>query len=150
MSYIAAAYPGAKKYLIQECNLAPEQVEAYPTAQVVFLAVVRFYNQWRDEYFKWSHLPFWQAQTKAKRGHVDNAMRAASNRYGFCSLPANILLPALQSVRTAQARGQQLVALTQTVEAIRMYGAAHDSQLPPSLDDLPVPAPIEPFTGKPI
>ena len=39
---------------------------------------------------------------------------------------------------------------SRTVEAIRAYGAAHDGKLPPSLDDLPLPAPPEPFTGKPL
>jgi hypothetical protein len=29
-----------------------------------------------------------------------------------------------------------------------MYAADNDGELPPSLDALPVPAPIEPFTGK--
>jgi len=31
-----------------------------------------------------------------------------------------------------------------------MYGAANDGKLPESLDDLPVPVPLEPFTGKPL
>jgi hypothetical protein len=150
VSYIAAAYPGAETYLIQECGLTPEQVAAYPTAQVVFLAIVRFYDQWRDEYFKWTHLPVWQIRTKTDRGRVDAALRSASKRYGFCAVPANLLLPAVLAVRTAEARCEQTIALTRTVEAIRMYGAAHENNLPPSLDDLPVPAPIEPFTGEPI
>jgi hypothetical protein len=150
VAYIAAAYPGAKEYLIDECGLNPEQVEAYPTAQVVFLAGVRFYDQWRDEYFKWTHLPVWQVRAGMDRNSLDTALRNASKRYGFCAVPANLLLPAVLAVRTAEARCEQTIALAQTVEAIRMYGAAHDGRLPASLDDLPVPAPIEPFTGKPI
>ncbi len=43
-----------------------------------------------------------------------------------------------------------MIALLQTVEAIRMYGAAHDGQLPKTLDQLSVPAPQDPFTGKPL
>ena len=31
-----------------------------------------------------------------------------------------------------------------------MHAAAHDGSLPGSLNELAVPAPIEPFTGKPI
>jgi hypothetical protein len=150
VGYVAGAYPGAKDYLTKECKMPTEQVEAYPTAQVVFLATVRFYDQWRDEYFKWTHLPLWQVRTKTARGDVDTAMRAAAEQYGLCSVPANLLLPAVLAVRTAEARCRQIIALTQTVEAIRMYGAAHDAKLPPSFDELPVPAPIEPFTGKPI
>ena len=48
------------------------------------------------------------------------------------------------------ARNQQAIVLVQTVEAIRMYGALHDGKLPLTLGDLPVPAPMEPFTGKPV
>lgn len=147
---IAGAYPGAKEYLIKECKLPPEQVEACPTTQVVFLAMVRFYDQWRDETFKWTHVPFWQFRAMSARERVDGAMREASMKYGLCSAPANLLLPAIQAVRTAEARCNQTIALIQTVEAIRMYGAAHNGKLPPSLDDLPVPAPVEPFTGKPL
>jgi len=147
VAFIAAAYPGARDYLIDECNLPRDQVEAYPTAQVVALAAVRFYDQCRDDYFKWTHLPYWQARDKGRR--VDDAMRAASKRYGLCTAPAMLLLPAIRAACTAEARCEQTIALLQTVEAIRMYGAA-DGMLPRSLDDLPVPAPVEPFTGQPI
>ena len=44
-------------------------------------------------------------------------------------------------VSTVYVRGRYRVSL---------YGAAHDGKLPRTLDDLPVPAPLEPFTGKPL
>lgn len=149
VAYVAGAYPGAKEYLIDDCNLPREQVEAYPTAQVVVLAAVRYYDECRDDYFKWTHLPYWQAHSNDVRRDVNAAMRAASRRYGLCTAPAQLLLPAVMAARTAEARCDQCIALLQTVEAIRMYGAAN-GRLPRSLDDLPVPAPVEPFTGKPI
>lgn len=150
VGFVAAAYPGAKEYLINEQELPQQQVEAYPTAQVVFLAMVRFHDQWRDEFFKWMHLPFWQTRSKTTSKEVGRALDAAANRYGWCALPTQYLLPAVLAARTAGARCDQQVALLQTVEAIRMYAAAHDDKLPPSLDALSVPAPIEPFTGKQI
>jgi len=148
VAFIAAAYPGAKEYLIDECDLPRDQVEAYPTAQVVALAAVRFYDQCRDDTFKWTHLPYWQSRETGRR--VDDAMRATSKQYGLCTAPAMLLLPAIRAACTAGARCDQTIALLQTVEAIRMYGAAHNGKLPRSLDELPVPAPVEPFTGKPI
>ncbi len=150
VGFIAEAYPGAKEYLIKECNLPVKQVNAYPTAQVVFLAIVRFHDRWNDEFFKWTHLPFWQVRTKASQNREYDRLSAASDKYGKCSLPTTILLPAAMVVSEAKASCEQTTALLQTVEAIRMYGATHDGTLPPSLEDLPVPAPIEPFTGKPI
>ncbi len=150
VAFVAAAYPGAKDYLIREQKIPRDQVEAYPTAQVVFLAMVRFYDQWRDEVFKWTHVPFWQGRLAMASVDVDAALNQAANRYGWCALPTQTLLPAVFAVRNAEARCVQTVALLQTVEAVRMYAAEHDGKLPPALDALPVPAPMEPFTGKPI
>ena len=41
------------------------------------------------------------------------------------------------------------VALLRHVEALRLYAAAHDGQLPAKLTDIGVPLPVDPFTGKP-
>lgn len=149
-AYIALAYPGAKEYLINELKLPRKQVESYATAQVVFLAVARFYDQWWDETFKWTYLPFWQSRAKSAPSEVAQAMREAGDRYGWIAMPTQMLLPAVRAAKTAEANGDQHIALVQTVEAIRLYAAAHDGQLPPSLDVLPVPAPIDPYTGKPL
>jgi hypothetical protein len=148
VGFVAAAYPGAKRYLIEERRLPREQVEAYPTAQVVFLAMVRHYDEARDEFFKWTHLPYHQARHKADAAHQVIDHRAG--RLGWSAAPAQMLLPAIGAVLTASARLDQNLALVQTVEAIRMYGADHDGRLPESLADLPVPAPPEPFTGEPL
>ena len=150
IAYVAAAYPGAKDYLINEWNMPPEQVEAYPTAQVVFLAMVRFYDQWRDDSFKWIHLPIWQFRAKATVSSVDKLLAAKAGRYGWIAAPTQVLLPAVLAARTAVARSEQQIALLQAVEAVRLYAAANDGNFPASLDALPVPGPIEPFTGKPI
>jgi hypothetical protein len=150
VGYIAASYPGAKRYLIEDYDFTPEQIEAYPTAQVVFLAMVRFYDEARDDYFKWTTLPYWQVNANIDRTRLDKNLKTKANRVGWSAAPAQLLLPAIHAVQTAVARNQQSIALLQTVEAIRMYGAAHDGKLPLTLDDLPVPAPLEPFTGKPL
>lgn len=150
IAYVAAAYPGAKEYLINEWNMPSEQVEAYPTAQVVFLAMVRFYDQWRDDIFKWMHLPIWQFRAKATVNSIDKLMADKADRYGWIAAPTQVLLPAVLAAQTAVARSEQQVALLQTVEAVRLYAAANNGKLPASLNVLPVPAPIEPFTGKPI
>ncbi len=149
IAYIAAAYPGSKEFLIDEMKMPRDQVEAYPTAQVVFLAIVGFHDRWRDEYFKWMYLPYWQARTK-KSSQVDQAMDDAADQYGWCAWPTMMLLPAVRAARTAEARCSQNIAILKTIEALRMYAAENDSKLPESLEELSVPAPIEPFTGKPI
>jgi hypothetical protein len=148
VGYVAAAYPGARQYLMKEWNLPVQQLEQYPVTQVVFLAMVRFYDQWRDEFFKWMYLPVWQTEVGSSESRVDQKMLAAAKEYGWCSAPTMILLPAIRAVRTAQARADQHLAMIQTVEAIRMYAAENNGKLPNRLSDLPVPAPVEPLTGR--
>lgn len=148
--YVAAAYPGAKRFLIEQCGMTQAQVEAYPTAQTVFLAIVRLYDQARDDLFKWSYLPYWQVEPGPNGHGREMPWQTLTEQYGWCAVPTSTLLPAVMAARAAAARHQQLTALVQTVEAIRLYGAAHDNKLPPSLDVLPVPTPLEPYTGTPI
>jgi len=150
VGFVVAAYPGAKRFLIEECGLPRETVEAYPTAQVVFLAVVRYYDQARDDFFKWFFVPYWHTTAGAANARLDDMLRAKSEQVGWCAVPTDVLLPAVAAAATAAARAQQSIALVQTVEAIRMYGAAHEGKLPSTLSELPVPAPLEPFTGQPL
>lgn len=147
---IKEAYPGAKDYLITQQKLPQEQVEKYPREQVVFLAMVRFYDHWRDEYFKWTHVPFWQARQKMKPKELEESLKADADRYGWCTMPTTVLLPAVSAVRIAEARCDQYIALVQTVEALRMFAAENNGKLPKSLADLSVPAPVDPFTGQPV
>ena len=148
VAFIAASYPGARDYLINEQELPAEQVKSYATAQVVFLALVRHHEHWRDEFFKWTHLPFWQARANADAIGIEEAMRTEARRYGWFTAPSSVLLPAIQAARTAEARAEQAIALLQTVEAIRMYATDNDGRLPPTLQALRLPSPVEPFTGK--
>jgi hypothetical protein len=61
-----------------------------------------------------------------------------------------VLLPAIGAVHQAAARSQRAIAVLRLIEALRIYGAAHEGRLPETLNDLTeVPVPIDPFTGKP-
>lgn len=150
VGFVAAAYPGAKRYLIQECRLPREKVEQYPIAQVVALAIVRYFDEARDDIFKWSYLPYWQASGKIRGHRIDEMVRVKPDRVGPAATPVSLLMPAILAVGRSVAWLEQGLALVQTVEAIRMYGAAHGGKLPPTLDDLPVPAPLDPVAGRPL
>ncbi len=95
VAFVAGAYPGAKRYLVEECGMDSQQVDAYPTAQVVFLAMVRFYDEARDDYFKWAHLPFWHARTRTHE--LDRLMRRRRAAW-LGSVPATVFLPAVLAV----------------------------------------------------
>ncbi|WP_164101984.1 hypothetical protein [Candidatus Laterigemmans baculatus] len=144
---IAAAYPGAKQYLIDRGQLDRERIEEYPTAQVFFLALLRYHEERQQEAIKWAHLPYWQAKP-----HLDDfaeTVRAQEEQIGWTALPTELISVPIVSVLQAVARMQQQIALMQTIEAIRMAGAVNGGKLPQRLEDLPLPAPVDPFTGRP-
>ncbi len=147
---IAAGYPGAKRYLIEEVGMNRDKVESYTTAQTFFLAVKRFHEQTRDDQVKWNNVPFAQASANSQYKNLDEGMRADSQRIGWCSVPTVTFLASFGAVRTAQNRTQQTISMLQTVEAIRIYGAQNGGKLPDSLQSLSLPVPADPFTGKPI
>lgn len=139
-------YPRAKQELIAAGRLS-EQIEAMPVAQVLVLHTVRTYDDLRDNQFKWMGLPFWQAHDGMQR--ASERLRAESRRREIIPL-AGMLLPAVQSVSNAQARGERTIAMLRTIEALRLYAAAHDGRLPKQLDDIhEVPVPHDPLTGGP-
>jgi hypothetical protein len=65
------------------------------------------------------------------------------------SLFADLLLPAVHKVRRREGMLDQRIALLRHVEALRLYAADHDGKLPATLDEVAVPLPVDPFTGKP-
>jgi hypothetical protein len=146
-SFIAAAYPGARRYLAEECGLPAERLDALPTAQVVFLAMRRFYDASNDEFAKWEATPYWIAAPKLTAAR--DKIEADAKRIGQSALPAAALLPSMVSPRSSLARLDQQFAILQTVEALRLHAATHGG-LPETLADLPVPAPLDPATGRPI
>ena len=146
---VAAYYPDARRYLIEQCKLPREKVEAYPTAQVVLLAAVRYYDEMRDEVFKWSFLPFHQGPKGTDQQWTPDSILDRSDETGWFAKPARKMLRFNAVFSTLPIEVDQTIAVLQAVEAIRMYGAGHQGQLPTKLSDLPVPAPCDPATGKP-
>ncbi len=60
------------------------------------------------------------------------------------------MLPAVSKVFAYRAKIDRRIAALRCVEAVRLYAAAHDGKLPPSLDEIKdVPVPTDPVDGKP-
>ena len=74
-------YPEAKRALIAQGRSA-EQVEAMPAVQVAALHTFQQYEQFRDDFFKWTSLPYYQGY----KG-MDDALaeRSARGRTRACS-----------------------------------------------------------------
>jgi hypothetical protein len=110
------------------------QAENLPPVQVLLLDEKRAFEVQRDEQMKLLALAPWQI---ARIG-------AKSCRGLFADLVPDVL-----TVRRAQARVEQRIALLRHVEALRLYAAAHSGRLPAQLADCDVPLPNDPFSGKP-
>jgi hypothetical protein len=149
-SLVVKAYPHAKRELLQ-AGYADEQVEAMPVAQVVVIQAARGHRHIADEYLKWTRVPY--PQSHERLGRVIDELR----RNGYMNGPgsrevlpiAQLVLPATANAMAAELRLARRIAALQTIEAIRMYAAAHDGSLPPRLEDIAeAPPPVDPRTGK--
>jgi hypothetical protein len=132
---------GAARRRLVEVGLPEERVLRFPADQVILLDERREYEVRRDEMAKLMPLPDWQL----------SPLEALLTKAEKAREPAlfDFLVPATWKVRRAQGRLEQRIALLRHVEALRLYAAAHDGQLPGKLADVPVPLPPDPITGKP-
>ncbi|KPK72023.1 MAG: hypothetical protein AMJ79_16065 [Phycisphaerae bacterium SM23_30] len=149
-SLIAAfkQYPEAKRSLIEQ-GLTAEQVEAIPVAQVVLMSQVRDYNQLRDDLFKWFNVPYSQALAHLAEAEQELVEKVRRSRETLIVNPFYQLLPALSRAYLLTARQDRQIAVLRCVEAIRMYAAEHDGELPGGWGDIrQVPIPIDPVRGK--
>jgi hypothetical protein len=131
----------ARKRLVEA--LAPEDAtrfDSFPPLQIVLLDAKLDYEIGRDEVMKALTLPYWQART---------LLESIPPIPGHKQTPLTTLLSRFDTIKRAQARLDQRIALLRCVEALRIYAAEHDSKLPAKLDDIRLPLPVDPATGKP-
>jgi hypothetical protein len=139
----ARALPAARAHLLEQ-GYTPEQVDQMPVVQVVGMYQLYEYEYWMDELSKWWGLPFWQAWPR---------MRQASERIAQdqekVHNPLMVLVPSLEGARVAFVRAERNRAALMTVEALRNHAAAHGGDLPDTLEQLELPAPVDPYHGRP-
>lgn len=144
---VASGVPGAKRYLTEVEGIDVETIDSLPRTQVFLLGVRRYYENARDELFKWQYLTY--AQVQRHRKDPRQRLESDLQEYGLIAAPSGAVLSAVNAVMTAQTRQQQSLALLQTIESIRHHLAANDNNLPASLDELELPALDDPATSKP-
>ncbi|MGH7169756.1 MAG: hypothetical protein ACRELG_05705 [Gemmataceae bacterium] len=130
----------ARKRIIVS-GLTPDKVHAFPARQVILLDEKLEYEVRRDNEMKGMALPYWQAKPYFRTGKHPKEERENT-------LFAD-LTPSCSRAKQAQARLDQRIALLRCVEALRMYANEHNGKLPAKLEDIRLPLPVDPATGKP-
>ena len=136
----------AKKYLADHLGKSDAQLAAMPPAQILVVYIVNCYKEFSQDLFKGYYLSHAQARPVlvAAEKRLETAPSTEATRF------ARMLLPAILKVESAQNRLERKVAALRVVEALRLYAAAHNGQLPDALADVKeVPIPDDPGTGKP-
>lgn len=137
----------AKRALVER-GLSAEVAEAMPVGQVILLYTLQTHRDLRDDLFRWFYVPYPIAREGMDA--ADNALRRAVVERREIVPVASVLLPAIQACRTSVVRTDREIAVLRVVEALRLYAAKHDGQLPEKLDDVTsVPVPDDPVTGEP-
>src|SRR5262249_33805482 len=134
------------KYLLEEQHMPADKVDAMPPAQVLLLCMKGIYNDLRDDLFKAAYLPTPQAipVAFAAEKRLKSTPKSETTR-----LPI-IFLPGIPKVFVINSRLERKIAALRTIEALRLYAAGHDSQLPDKLADITeVPVLNDPGTGLP-
>jgi hypothetical protein len=118
-----------------------------PAAQVATLYSVRLYNELRDEVLKWYYVPYDQARPHLEKA-IDRVEQLGRQQREILPLASSTLPPMLRA-RDTLVRADREVALWRVVEALRMYGAGHQSRLPETLNEITeVAIPSDPVTGE--
>ena len=129
---------GTQRRLI-EAGSAESLVRRFPPSQLILLGEKHEFEVQRDERTKLLALPLWQ---------IGSAADGLEEERGGSGLFADLLPHTIKLCRT---RGQleRQIALLRHVEALRLDAAGHGGKLPAKLSDIPVPLPVDPFSGKP-
>jgi hypothetical protein len=146
---IQGKHEAAKKALIAVGRSAAK-VEQWPHLQVAFMHALLEYDHQLDNAIKWQSVPLWQApmDTRPRHGPLRVARMLLAADAPAVPLAA-YALPAVEKVRLAQARLDRHFAALRCVEAIRLYAANHQGQLPATLADITeVAVPVCAITGK--
>jgi hypothetical protein len=129
----------AARKRLAETGLDEKALPTYPALQIILLDEKREYEDRADEHTRGMLLPYWQGEAMLAKSRVRNKGDALYRP----------IVPSCRKVRGSQVRLEQRLALLRTIEALRLYAAAHAAgRLPDKLSELAVPVPVDPVTGK--
>jgi hypothetical protein len=134
----------ARQALVKNHEQTARNVEAMTNEQAVALHVLRVIKARQQDVAKHFHLPYPQAR---------DGMFAAMSQ--FEDPPNQVLMlfdkigSPLLHIRKAIVRNSRSLAVLRIIEALRIYSAAHEGQLPEQLSEVTeVPIPLNPVSGE--
>lgn len=137
-------YSAAREGLLAR-GYSVAQLDGWPSLQVVLLHSWKQYEEVRDDYFKWSLAA--QATTPGVRDKVEEIARQAEHEGK--GVPFVKVLPAVTGAQESLKRMPRRIDLLRTLEALRLFAAAH-GRLPKALAEIKdVPVPVDLLTGQP-
>jgi hypothetical protein len=120
-----------------DAGVKREVAEKMPATQIILLDEQFAFETRFDEEMKWVAQPYWRAEPK----YADLEKQKGGMLVN--------LYPNVRRVHRAGVRVEQRLRMLQILEAIRLHAAANKGATPEKLDDIDVPVPVDPFTGKP-
>jgi hypothetical protein len=144
-------HESAKKAIIA-AGWPADLVAKMPHLQVALLHGFLEYDRELDELMKLETFPYWQARAAIEE--QERRLLARRRKPPAADDPAidivRTLMPANSRLVFGRTRLERKIASLRVIEALRLYAAKHDGQLPARLDDIKdVPIPVDPYTGKP-
>jgi hypothetical protein len=146
-AFAVQGYPVARQYLIDHGRSAAE-VDKMPVAKAILLCVVETFHEIADEEYKLMLLPYVEAEPFFDR--VERKLKETKGEVREIIPFATLLLPALKAAKTSEAKMGLILARLRIFEALRLYAAGHDGNLPDRLEEITeVPIPRNPFDDLP-
>jgi hypothetical protein len=147
--FASVAKAANDKQVLLDSGWSKADVAAMPPEQVAWLICEYHWRVYRDDLFKWAGV------TAPER--IRGAHQAEKRFKEFISAERNPLaefelvnfMPSGELFYASVDRRDRPIALFRVVEALRMYAADHQGELPTSLDKIDaVPIPVDPMSGK--
>lgn len=141
---VETGHPLARLRLIER-GYEATHVEAMPSGRVALIDFVETYSEMFDSQWKLLHMPFWEAEAefnkaKGQEKPLDELTSAVRLAVAY--------QPDLYQVARSRADIRRKLGALRIIEAIRLYAASHDGQLPQSLGQAEVPIPEDAMTGQ--
>jgi hypothetical protein len=120
---------------LTKLGFPPDKLAKFSQLQLVMADDFMQYLVFRDGEMRWTNVPLAQIPSDA----------FATKSPGGIFVEAS---PAVIKVKQAQARLQQRIDSLRIEEAVRAYAAANEGKFPSSLDQIKLPLPTDPISGK--